>query len=305
MQYNTIIIGCGISGISAAIYLKRANLEIAIFENNAPGGQLLRTSIVENYPGVKQTGGAALAVELYEQINKLDVPVYFENIEEIKKTNNAFEIKTKEKTITCQNIIFATGRTQKKLGLPKEEELTGKGISYCATCDGPLYKEKEVVVIGAGNSAFEEALYLSNFCKKVTILARKEEYRADRTLIEKVSKKENIEIRSNKIVTDLIGNEKLEAIKTLDKLTNKEEIIPCEGAFIYIGQIPTTNLSEQLSIEKENGYIITNEKMETNIEGVYACGDCRYKEVYQLVTATYDGVIAATEIIRKKDTSSN
>lgn len=305
MKYNTIIIGCGISGISAAIYLKRANLEIAIFENNAPGGQLLRTSTIENYPGVKETEGSTLAYELYEQVNQLDVPVYFENIEEIKKVNDNFQIKTKDRTITCQNIIFATGRTQKKLGLANEEEFIGKGVSYCATCDGPLYKEKEVIVIGAGNSAFEEALYLSNLCKKVTILARRDEYRADRALIDEVKEKENIELLSNKVVTELIGKEKLEAVKVLDKLTNEETIVSCEGAFIYIGQIPTTYLADQLSLEKEEGYIITNNKMETNIEGVYACGDCRYKEVYQLVTATYDGVIAATEIIRKKDRSSN
>lgn len=300
MKYNTIVIGCGISGITAAIYLKRANIEVAIFEKSAPGGQLLLTSTVENYPGLPSVEGSTLALNLYNQVTSLEIPVFFENIEEIKKlSEEEYEIKTSNKTVTCQNIIFATGRNSRKLGLENEGKLTGRGVSYCATCDGALYKGKDVIVVGAGNSAFEESLYLSNLCNSVTIIARRDVYRADATLIDKVKNKDNIKILSNKVVTKLYGEEKLEKIQVEDTITKTREDIVCDGLFIYIGQIPETALAKNIGTHLEDDYIKTTEEMVTNLSNVYACGDCRKKELYQLTTASYDGVIAANHIIKK------
>ncbi len=300
MRYHTVIIGCGISGMSAAIYLKRANIDVCLFEENAPGGQLLRTSTVENYPGVRTADGATLALELYQQISELEIPVYFEKIENVTQ-EEGFIVKTKQQEIICDNLILATGRNPKKLGLSKEEKLTGKGISYCATCDGALYKGKDVAVVGAGNSAFEEALYLSNLCSKVTLIARREEYRAENSLVDKVRNQKNVEILNHSIISELVGESKIEKIKVKNTKEETEKQIEVAGVFVYIGQLPTTTLAKDLNIKLEDDYICTNEKMETNIEGVYACGDCRKKDLYQLVTASYDGIIAANQIIKKKN----
>jgi len=300
MNYHTIIIGAGISGMTAALYLKRANKEVCIIEKSAPGGQLLRTSTVENYPACKKTDGATLAMNLYEQMNELEISIKFEEVTEIKKNEEGYLIVTNRGTYSCINVVIATGRIYKKMGLENEEKLTGKGISYCAICDGSLYKGKNVAVIGAGNSAFEEALYLSNLCNKVTIIARKEEYRAEPNFIEEVKNKSNIEVKSNTIVEKIIGETKLEKLILKNIMTNETEELEVEGCFIYIGQIPETTSFEKLGLEMENGYILTNEQMQTNIKNIYACGDVRQKTLYQLVTATYDGAIAADTIIKNQ-----
>ena len=173
MKYNTIIIGAGISGITSAIYLKRAGIDVCIIEKSAPGGQLLRTSVVENYPASNpKVEGSTLAMNLYEQIQSLEIPLEFDEVISVENNIDKKEIITKNNHYTCQNIIIATGRKYKKLNIENEDKLTGKGISYCAICDGALYKDKNVIVIGAGDSAFKEALYLSNLCNKVTIIAR-------------------------------------------------------------------------------------------------------------------------------------
>lgn len=301
MNYNTIIIGAGIGGMTAAIYLKRANKSVMILEKEAPGGQLLRTSIVENYPGVKSKEGSEIAVELYEQIRQLEIPIYFEEVIKIDQEDDKNIVTTIQNQYTCKNIIIATGRMYRKLNIENEDRLTGRGISYCAICDGALYKNKNVAVVGAGNSAFEETLYLSNLCNKVTILARRNDFRATNNLISAVKKKENIEIKTNVEVEKLIGKQKLEKLILKDKNTNKQEELTVDGCFIYIGQDPETKIFESIGLKIENGYIITNSKMKTNLKNIYACGDCRKKSLYQLVTATYDGAVAANEIIKQKE----
>lgn len=250
-----------------------------------------------------KTDGATLAMNLYNQMNELQIPIFFEEIININKENNHYQVFTASQTLTAKNIILATGREQKKLEIENETKLTGKGISYCATCDGALYKGKNVVVIGSGNSAFEESLYLSNLCKDVTIISRRDEFRADKSLIDEVKSRKNINIITNKIVKKFVGDKKLEAVEIEDRENRCEETISCDGAFIYIGQIPKTLITDKLGVNKERGYIITDETMKTNVKNVYACGDCRKKDLYQLVTASYDGVIAANETIRKKGTS--
>lgn len=300
MEYNTAVIGAGIAGMSAAMYLKRAGIESIIFESSVPGGQLLRTSCVENYPGVLKTDGASIAVNLVSQINELNIPINYQAIKGISKEEDYYILENETEKIKVKNIIIATGRNYKQLSAINENKFQGKGISYCAVCDGTLYKDKEVAVVGAGDSAFEEALYLSNICSRVTIIARSGEYKAKSELKEKVNNKSNIEILQNKIVKSFNGLEKLESITIIDVNTKKEDILTKEACFIFIGQAPNTDFLEELKIERENNYIITDSKMNTNINNIYAIGDCRKKEIYQLVSAASDALIAANQIIRKK-----
>lgn len=301
MDYHTMIIGAGISGMTAAIYLKRAGFDVCIIEKSAPGGQLLRTSTVENYPGITKTEGSTIALNLYNQIENLQIPIHFEEVVSVTDEKDTKKIKTDNKEYTCKNIILATGRIYRKLELENEDKFVGKGISYCAICDGALYKNKKVAVIGAGNSAFEEALYLSNLCDKVTIISRRDEFRAEINLIEEIKNKDNIEIMSNYTVQKLLGDVKLEKLIIQNEKTKEISEIEVDGCFVYIGQTPDTEAFKNLNLEESNGYIQTDEFMQTNIKGIYACGDCREKDLYQLVTATYDGAVAADTIIKNKE----
>lgn len=302
MDYNTIIIGAGISGITAAIYLKRAGINVCIIEKSAPGGQLLRTSVVENYPASNpKIEGSTLAMNLYEQVQSLEIPIEFDEVVSIENNNDKKIVNTKNNKYACKNIVIATGRNYKKLNVENEDRLTGKGISYCAICDGALYKNKNVAVIGAGDSAFKEALYLSNLCNKVTIIARREEFRSTSNHIEAVNSRDNIEIITNTEVIKFNGIDKLNSVTIKDKNVNEEKEIQIDGCFIYIGQNPETEIFTNLNIKLENGYIITDENMQTNIDNIYACGDVRKKELYQLVTATYDGCVSASHIISQNE----
>lgn len=286
-EYKVIILGAGISGISCAIYLKRAGIKPLIIENNVPGGQLNKIDIIENYPGYQNITGLELSMNLLEQIK--DIKIEYENITTIdynKKT-----ITTESKTYKYQYLVFATGRREKLLGLTNEEYYIGSGISLCATCDGALYKDKEVIVVGGGNTAISEAIYLSNICKKVTLIHRRNNFRADNILLERINTKNNVEILSNNIIEEyLIENEKIIGIK----LKNDQKIT-CDCIFIAIGNIPN---SELFTGKKENGYIKVNKHYQTNINKVYACGDVIEKELYQLITASSDGVEVANNIIK-------
>lgn len=295
MKTNTVIIGSGIAGMTAAIYLKRADIDFVIIESSAPGGQILRTSTIENYPGFKQIDGPEFAMNVYKQLNNLDVKYIYDEVIEVIDNDLDKIIKTTNQEITCKNVIIATGRSPKRLGIENEEKFTGKGISYCALCDGNLYKNKDVAIVGAGNSAFEESLYLSKICNKVTIIARHDVFKADGILVEKVKNTKNIEIMTNKEVKEIIGNEKLEQI-----ILNDGTKLDISGLFIYIGQQTNIKPYEKLNITNEYNYINVNNKMETNISGIYACGDCINKELYQIITAASEGAIAANQIIKKE-----
>lgn len=295
MKTNTVIIGSGIAGMTAAIYLKRADIDFVIIESSAPGGQILRTSTIENYPGFKQIDGPEFAMSVYKQLNNLDVEYIYDEVIEIINNDVDKVVKMNNQEIACKNIIIATGRSPKKLGIEKEEKFTGKGISYCALCDGNLYKNKDVAIIGAGNSAFEESLYLSKICNKVTIIARNDVFKADDILVDKVKNTENIEILTKKEVKEIIGNEKIEQI-----ILNDGTILNIEGLFIYIGQQTNIKPYEKLNITNKYDYINVNNKMETDVSGIYACGDCINKELYQIITAASEGATAASQIIKKE-----
>lgn len=297
--YDVVIIGAGIAGITAAIYLKRANLDVLLIDKDAPGGQLNKISVIENYPGYLNISGPELSEKLLEQINNLNIEYRYGNTLEIVDDNNEKIVKTDQETIKTKTIVLALGRTPNKLKIENEEKLLNKGISYCALCDGPLFKNKEVAVIGSGNSAVEESIYLSNICKKVTVIIRSNNFKAEETLIKQLKNKENIEIKTNSVVSTIIEeNNKLKAIKL-----NNEEILNIEGLFIYIGSTPNIKFIEKLNLEIEQNFIKVDKNMETSISGIYAIGDVIKKDVYQLTTATSDATIAAISIKNKLNKS--
>lgn len=294
-SFNTIVIGAGIAGMTASIYLKRAGFNVLLLEKSTPGGQITKSSCVENYPGFTKIDGASLAMNVFEQVQSLDIDIKFCNVKNIEILNDKKVVKTDNEDFICDNIIVATGRRPKELLLPLEKELSGHGISYCALCDGIFYKDKDVAVVGGGNSALGEALYLSNICHKVYLIHRRDEYRASQNLVEKVKAKDNIELITNSNITKL--NEENDYLKSI--IINNTDEIKVEGLFVYIGNNPDTSFLKNIGVNLNNDYVIVNNDMETNINGIYACGDVIDKKIYQLTTAVGDATVAANTIIRK------
>lgn len=299
LNFDVIIIGAGAAGMSAAIYLKRSNVNFVMIENNAPGGQINRTAKVENYPGADIIGGPELAMKIFQQTQNLGIEYRYGDVYEVKKEDDHFIVKTDVEELTCKAIIIATGRRSKYLGVENETKLAGKGISWCALCDGPFFKEREVVVIGGGNSALEEGLYLAEICKKVTIIHRRDTFRADKVAQDKVLNHPKIEIMFNsEVIRFNEKNERLNSVTIKDNKTDEETIIPCEGAFIYIGFGPMTDMVKPFNVTDEQGYIIVDENQRTKVPYLYACGDVTKKELYQIVTATAEGAKAAMAAIK-------
>lgn len=290
--FDLIIIGAGPAGLTAAFYAGRYGLKVAILEKMVAGGRILLTESIENFPGFV---GGVLAQDLMqrmqEQVNELGIEVVLEEalfVDCKRKT-----VKTTAITYTARALIVAVGARPKKLNIPGEEKLTGRGASYCATCDGPLFKNKKVVVVGGGDTVAEEALYLSRLTDSVTIIHRRDQMRASAVLQARLKENKRINFMLSSIVTRIEGTQKVEAIAVKDVLTNKEQVVSCDGIFICIGYEPETALfKDQLRLD-ESGFIITDEKMGTQEAGVFACGDCRKKTLYQVVTACADGALAA------------
>ncbi len=295
MEFDVIIIGMGISGISAAIYAKNSGLHVLMLEKDVPGGLLNRINKINNYPGYAEISGPDLSYQLFESVQKLNIPYKKAVVKEIIVKNNVKKVITDIETFTCKNIILATGRVNNRLGLENEEELVGKGISTCALCDGNLYKGKEIAVVGGGNSALEEALYLANIVKKVYLIHRRDTFKAEKNLIDEIKRKENIEILLNSNVTKLIKVE-----DKLDKIViNNNKELNISALFTYVGFVPNSRFVKNLNIVDEEGYIEVDSCYETKIKGIYAVGDSIKKEIYQLITAANDGVVASISIIKK------
>lgn len=285
---KVIILGSGISGMTASIYLKRGGITPIIIENNAPGGTLNIIPSIENYPGFNEISGPDLAVNIYNQTKQLGIEYIYRNIEKIDLKN-----KIIDNDIKFDYLIIATGRRARLLGLENEDKYLGRGISTCALCDGTFYKDKEVIVVGGSSSAISEALYLSNICKRVTIIHRGDSYRAQKILIDKLGSTKNIkQIFNVNVIKYNIKNNKIIGV-TLDN--NKK--IKADGIFLGIGSIPNSDIFE---VEKEDNYIIVDNEMKTNIDYVYAIGDVIKKKTYQLITASSDGIIAADSIIKRE-----
>lgn len=291
-MYDVIIIGMGIGGITAGIYGKRAGLNVLMFEKSAPGGMLQKIDKIQNYPGFSEISGPDLALNLFNQVKKVGVPFKFEEVIDVEITEEYKKVITKNGTYEAKNVIVATGRTPKYLGLDNEKDYLGRGLSTCASCDGNFYKGEDVAVVGSGNSALQESLYLANIVNKVYLLHRGVNFKGDDALVERVRNTQNIEIVDGvniKKINEVEG--KIESV-TLDN----EKTINVKGVFIYIGYKPDTEMLKKLDITNINGDIIVSENFETEIDGLYAIGDCAKKGVYQLVTAASDGCIAVSDI---------
>lgn len=291
-MYDVIIIGMGIGGITAGIYGKRAGLNVLMFEKSAPGGMLQKIDKIQNYPGFSEISGPDLALNLFNQVKKVGVPFKFEEVIDVEITEEYKKVITKNGTYEAKNVIVATGRTPKYLGLDNEKDYLGRGLSTCASCDGNFYKGEDVAVVGSGNSALQESLYLANIVNKVYLLHRGVNFKGDDALVERVRNTQNIEIVDGvniKKINEIDG--KIESV-TLDN----KKTINVKGVFIYIGYKPDTEMFKKLDITNINGDIIVSENFETEIDGLYAIGDCAKKGVYQLVTAASDGCIAVSDI---------
>lgn len=292
-EYDIAIIGAGTAGLSAAIYAKRAGKKVLVLEGTSYGGQIIVSMDVDNYPGIKHTSGYEFATNLYEQAVDLGAEIVFEKVINIHNEQDYKMIETEESQYVSKAIIIATGLKKRLLGIDKEKELTGLGVSYCATCDGAFYKGKDVAVNGGGNTALEDALFLSEYCNKVYVIHRREEFRGETNLINKLKEKVNVEFVLASEIIRIFGNDKLNGILIKNKKTDTERKLLVEGLFVAIGQIPEKDLYMNLVETDALGYIIANEDCTTSVKGIFAAGDCRTKDIRQLVTAASDGAIAA------------
>ncbi len=296
LDYEVIVVGSGPAGITSAIYLKRANINVCVMEKSAPGGQLNKSSTIENYPGFEKITGPELAYNFYEQILKLDIPFINEEVIKIEDKTSYKIVETNKKTYTCKGIILALGRKPRSFDNKNVSLLEGKGVSYCSLCDGPLFKNQDVSIIGGGNSALEEALYLADICKSVTIINRRDVLRGDKMLVDKVLKKDNINILYNSEVVEF--NKQDDFLESLTINTNgKLNKLDVKACFIFIGYVPATDFLSNLDILDEKGYIKTDKNLKTDIPFIYACGDTINKQVYQIVTATGEGAVSAISFI--------
>lgn len=294
-MYDIIIIGSGIAGLTSAIYALNNKRKVLILESQTYGGQIINSNIINNYPGFLEISGFDLMTNIYNQVKNLGGVIKYEEVLEITKNK---KVITKNETYEAKSIIISTGLSPRKLNLENEDKFIGKGISYCATCDGSFYKDKDVMVVGGGNTAIEDVIYLSNICKKVYLVYRRKELRKDVNLTEKVKELSNVEIIYNSNIEKLNGDESLNSVDIINKDTEKITNIIIDGLFVAIGKIPSGNIFKDLLNVTENGYIITDEDCHTNIDGIYAAGDIRKKKLRQLVTAASDGAIAAIEAIK-------
>ena len=296
MVYDVVILGAGPAGLTSGIYCARAGLKTVIIENGAPGGQASITPNIENYPGIDSTPGFKLVKDMMDQCTKFGVEFVYDQIKTIILNGPIKTITTDFNTVEGKSVIIATGAHPRKLGLENEDKFLGKGISYCATCDGGFYKNKVVAVVGGGDTAVEDALYLQKFASRVYLIHRRDALRAHGTMADKLLSS-NVEVIWDTVLTKLNGENKLNNITIYNKKTNESSLLDVDGVFVAVGQIPSSDL---IDVNKdENGYIIANERtLETNIDGVFVAGDVRVKDLRQIVTATADGAIASNQVFK-------
>lgn len=297
--FDVIIIGGGPAGLTASIYAKRANLNTLLIESQLLANKLYKISEIENYPSYKNITGNELAEKFIEQINHLEIKKTIETVKKVEKINDLIQVDTNKNSYLTKTVLVSTGDKEKLLDLANSKEYIGKGISYCAVCDGFFFRNKEVIVIGGGNSALQEALYLSNIVSKVTIIIRRDEFRADKSLITKVINNDKIQIIKNHLPYELIiEDDILKGLKIQNVLNDAISNIYAQAIFPYIGSIANTDFLNKDILDK-NGYIIVNNNMETSIEGIYAAGDCTTKKFKQIVSACFDGAFAINNIYNK------
>lgn len=290
---DIVIIGAGTAGLSAAIYVQRAGKSALVIEGANYGGQIIGTSSIENYPGIKQISGFDFATDLYNQAKDLGAQFAFEKVEKVEDLGDEKVVYTNKNEYHAKAVIIATGMIHRELGIDRDQELKGKGISFCATCDGMFFKGKDVAVVGGGNVAIEDAEYLTRFCNRVYLIHRRDAFRADDAEVRKLDGRDNLVKVMNSTVTKLIGEDRLQAIEVVDKVTGESKELSVDALFVAIGQIPSNQIFENLVDLDDYGFIRTDENCKTSRKGIFAVGDCRAKTVRQLTTAASDGAIAA------------
>lgn len=311
--YDVIIIGAGPAGMTAAVYTSRANLSTLMIERGIPGGQMANTADIENYPGFDHILGPDLSTKMFDHAKKFGAEYAYGDVADVVDGESYKTVVAGGKDYKARAIIITTGAEYKKMGIPGEEDLTGRGVSYCAVCDGAFFRGKELVVVGGGDSAVEEGTYLTRFADKVTIVHRRDELRAQKILQDRAFANEKMNFIWNSTVKE-VNDEggKVGSVTLVSTIDGSEEEFEADGMFVYIGMNPLTKPFEKLGILNENGYVVTNEIMETSVPGIYAAGDVREKMLRQVVTATGDGSIAAQasqkyieELMEKLGASAN
>ncbi len=303
-KYDLVIIGAGPAGLTAGIYASRAGLKTLLLEKSFAGGQMVSTFHIENYPGFPDgIGGADLTSRMQEQVEKLGLSVTVAEIEKITpQPDKSFVLKHTSGEYAAKSIIIATGAQPRLLGVPGEERLRGRGVSYCATCDGAFFRDEPLIVVGGGNSAIEEAVYLTRFASQVTVVHRRDKLRAEKVVREKAFKNPKMKFVWDSVVTEICGENTVDAVKVKNLKTGQTSQISAAGVFMYIGLVSNTGFLGNLVLLDEQGFVRTNEKMETSIPGIYAAGDVRSKEVRQVANAVGDGAIASVMLEKYLET---
>lgn len=296
-MYDLIIIGAGPAGLTASLYASRAGLKTLILDGGAPGGKLNLTAEIENYPGYKNVAGPELAYSMFEHATTFGAVYEYGLVQEIKDLGDTKEVVCEEETYVSKAVLIATGTKERRMNIKNEEEMIGRGVSYCAVCDGAFFKDEEIAVIGGGNSALEEAIYLTKFASKIHLIVRRDVFRADKIIQDELVKNEKIEVHFlKKPVEVLVENDKVCGLLLEDSKTAEQTTLKVSGIFPFVGADPVTDFATSLGILDKAGYVLTDENMKTAVKGIYGAGDVRQKFLRQVVTATNDGAIAAQNI---------
>jgi len=296
-EYDALVIGAGPAGLTAAIYIARGRFSVLVFEKVIPGGLAATTHLIENYPGFPEgVEGEELGRLMEKQARNLGVEFAMEEVVDVELEGEKKRVKTREGEYEGKAVVIATGSSHKKLGVPGEDKFTGKGVSYCATCDAPFYKDKKIAVVGCGNSGMQEGLYLLRFVRSIDFIEYFPYIPADRILQERVKKHENVKFHLNHQVLEIVGDERVEGVRVKKRDTGEEKVIEVDGVFIFAGLSPNTAFLNG-KMELEDGYVVTDEFMRTSIPGVFACGDVRKKVLRQVATAVGDGAVCGASVV--------
>ena len=294
-MYDTIIIGAGPAGMTAALYAARSNLKVALIEGGLPGGQMNNTSDIENYPGYANISGPELAEKMFEPLENLGVEHLYGLVENIEDHGDVKKVITDDEEFETRTVIVATGSKHRLLGVPGEEELNSRGVSYCALCDGAFFRDQDLLVVGGGDSAVEEAIFLTQFAKSVTIVHRRDELRAQKVLQDRAFANEKIKFIWDSVVKEIKGESRVESVVIENVKTGQVTEQAFGGVFIYVGLDPVSDFVQELQIRDQAGWIVTDDHMKTSVAGVFAVGDVRQKDLRQVTTAVGDGAIAGQE----------
>ncbi len=291
-MHDIIIIGAGIAGMTAAIYARRAGLTALLIEKNIFGGQMVESAEIGNYPGIPSTTGPELSAAAYEQASNLGAEFVFDTVTALSQDEDHWKVTCVGGEYTAKAVIFANGATHRKLGCEGEEQFAQRGVSYCATCDGSFFRGKDVAVVGGGNTALEDALFLANMCAKVYLIHRRDQFRGDRVLVDAVKERDNIELVLDSQIDRIVGEQKVSGAHIINKSGECKDI-EVSAVFVAVGVQPDTQLIAELVNRDDSGYVLADENGETGVDGLYAAGDCRAKRLRQIVTAAADGANAA------------